>query len=117
MAELFDVVELKRDIPEHRLQAGMQGTIVECHVDNAYEVEFADESGETQALLALRPDQFTVVWRARTRTWLSLAEQVAAVIGDLPESAGYEVLDFARFLRAHQWGAPIRVETVATTQE
>ncbi len=102
MAEIFDVVELLSDIPEQGLNAGMQGTIVECHASDAYEVEFVNESGETLALLALMPEQFAVVWRARTRSWLPIPEQIAAVVADLPAAAGYEVLDFARFLRARQ---------------
>jgi len=102
MAEIFDVVELLSDVPEQGLNAGMQGTIVECHASDAYEVEFVNESGETLALLALMPEQFAVVWRARTRSWLPIPEQIAAVVADLPAAAGYEVLDFARFLRARQ---------------
>jgi hypothetical protein len=96
MAEIFDVVKLLSDIPEQGLNAGMQGTIVECHASNAYEVEFVNETGETLALLALTPEQFAVVWRARTRSWLPIPEQIAAVVADLPAAAGYEVLDFAR---------------------
>jgi hypothetical protein len=102
MAEIFDVVELLSGIPEEGLSAGMQGTIVECHASNAYEVEFVNEMGETLALLTLTPEQFAVVWRARTRSWLPIPEQIAAVVADLPAAAGYEVLDFARFLRARQ---------------
>jgi len=99
MAEMFDVIELKQDIPEHGLRAGMQGTVVECHAGDGYEVEFTNELGETLALLALRPQQFTVVWRARTRSWLSLSEQIAESVADIPEAAGHEELDFERFLR------------------
>jgi hypothetical protein len=102
MAEMLDVIELLYDIPERGLRAGTQGTIVECHTSNAYEVEFVSEAGETLALLVLQPEQFMVVWCAHTRSWLPIPEQVAAVVADLPESAGYEVLDFARFLRARQ---------------
>jgi len=65
--DLFDVVELTVDIPERGLRAGMQGTIVECHPDDAYEVEFTNELGETLDFLALRPQQFIVLWRAKTR--------------------------------------------------
>jgi len=107
MIEMFDVVELLDDVPEHGLLAGMQGTIVECHAADAYEVEFVDEKGDTSALLALAPEHFAVVWRARTRSWLPIPEQVAAVVADLPEAVGYEVLDFARFLRVRQQRIPI----------
>ncbi|HIE27379.1 TPA: DUF4926 domain-containing protein [Candidatus Poribacteria bacterium] len=65
MPDLFDVVELTVDISERGLRAGMQGTIVERHPDDAYEVEFANERGETVDFLALYPNQFIVVWRAR----------------------------------------------------
>jgi len=40
------------------------------------------------------------IWRARTRQWVPLAERVAALASRLPEAAGAEVLDFARFLSA-----------------
>ena len=77
----------------------MQGTIVDVHGRDAYEVEFSDESGETLALLALRPGQFIVVWQSETGAWLPISEQVATLVADLPEDVGREVLDFARFLR------------------
>jgi len=99
MPDLFDVIELAVDLPERGLRAGMQGTIVESHPGDAYEVEFTDELGETLDLLALRPDQFIVVWQAKTRTWLPISERVATLVTYLPEEAGREVLDFARFLR------------------
>ena len=99
MPDLLDVIELTVDIPERGLRAGRQGTIVECHPGDAYEVEFTNELGETLDLLALRPDQFIVVWRAQTRTWLPVSERVATLVTYLPEEAGREVLDFARFLR------------------
>jgi len=99
MPGLCDVIELAVDLPERGLRAGMQGTIVESHPGDAYEVEFNDELGETMDLLALRPDQFIVVWQAKTRTWLPISERVATLVTYLPEEAGREVLDFARFLR------------------
>jgi hypothetical protein len=113
MTELFDVIELVHDIPEHGLLAGTQGTIVESHGNNAYEAEFVNEQGETLALLALRSEQFAIVWRARTRTWAPLSEQIARIVADLPETAGHEVLDFARFLRERQQRAS--AHSVAST--
>ena len=64
VADLFDVIELIVDIPECDLRAGMQGTVVHCDTDDACEVEFTNEAGETLDLLALRPEQFIAVWRA-----------------------------------------------------
>ena len=98
MADLFDVVELTVDLPQHHLRAGQRGTLVDRHTNNAYEVEFANEMGETQAMVALGETHFIVVWRAQSRTWVPVAEQVAALVSSLPERARQEVLDFSRFL-------------------
>lgn len=110
MPDLLDVVELTVDIPERGLRAGMQGTVVECHPGDAYEVEFTNESGETLDFLALRPEQFVVVWRASTRAWVSVSERIAALLAHLPQEAEWEVLDFARYLhvrRQRQQGEPL----------
>jgi len=100
--ELFDVVELLVDLPEHHLRIGARGAIVHCYPDDTYDVEFTDEEGKTLALCPLSPQRFLVVWQARTRTWVPIAEQVAALVAHLPERAEQEVLDFARFLHARQ---------------
>lgn len=102
MPDLFDVIELTVDIPECGLSAGRQGTIVHCHPGDAYEVEFTNEAGETLALCTLSPDQFIVVWRAKTKEWVPIAERIAALMSQLPEEAREEVLDFARFLHARR---------------
>ncbi len=102
MPNLFDVIELTTDIPDRGLRAGMRGTIVECHPGDMYEVEFANDLGETLDFLALHPEQFVIVWRVETRAWVPLTEQIATVITRLPEEAGREVLDFARFLHSRR---------------
>lgn len=102
MPDLFDVIELTVDIPERGLRAGRQGTIVHCHPGDAYEVEFTNEAGETLALCTLSPNQFIVVWRAKTKEWVPIAERIAALMSQLPEEARKEVLDFARFLHARR---------------
>lgn len=96
--ELFDVVELLIDLPESNLRAGVQGAIVECYQDNNYEVEFSDADGETLALCTLSARQFVVVWSAKTKTWLTISERVAAILDNLDNHRQEEVLDFARFL-------------------
>ena len=96
--ELFDVVELLVDLPEHNLRAGVQGAIVECYQDNNYEVEFSNSNGETLALYALSARQFVVVWSAKTKTWLPISERVAAILNNLDSKRQEEVLDFAKFL-------------------
>jgi hypothetical protein len=96
--ELFDVVELLVDLPESSLRSGTRGAIVDCHRDGTYEVEFTNEEGETVALCSLSVEQFIVVWRTKTQTWLPITEQIASLITHLPEDARQEVLHFARFL-------------------
>ena len=96
--ELLDVIEVLVDVPEHHVQVGMQGTIVQCYPDNVFEVEFVNEDGETTALCPLRSGQFLIVWKAITKTWLTAEDQAAALVSRLSEEAKQEVLDFARFL-------------------
>jgi Domain of unknown function (DUF4926) len=54
------------DVPEHGLTRGEMGTVVE-HLaagnEQAVLVEFADDNGETYALIALRPEQLVVLHR------------------------------------------------------
>jgi len=95
---LFDVVELLNDLPEQSLRAGNRGAVVHCHPDGAYEVEFANQDGETVALCPLSPQQFLVVWQAKTKSWVPLSEQVATLVTRLPERAEREIFNFARYL-------------------
>lgn len=106
MPDLFDVVELTVDIPDRALRAGMQGTIVDCHSGDVYEVEFANEEGETLDFLALSLEQFIVIWLAKTKTWVPVAERIAALLAHLPDEAEREVLDFARFLHTRRQQSP-----------
>ncbi|MFK8183410.1 MAG: DUF4926 domain-containing protein [Phormidesmis sp.] len=94
--ELFDVIELLIDLPAQNLSSGAQGTIVEAYSNGAYEIEFANDAGETLALLPLMATQFVVVWRASSKSWVTLAEKVEALTAALPEEALAEVFDFAR---------------------
>lgn len=96
--ELFDVIELLVDLPEENLRAGVRGAIVECYENGKYEVEFTNEEGETLALSTLSSEEFIVVWKAKTKRWLSVSEQIAAAINHLSEERQREVLDFARSL-------------------
>ena len=54
-----DVVELVDDIPADSLSKGTIGVVVMGFVEpeEAYEVEFCNENGETIAQIALRPYQ------------------------------------------------------------
>jgi hypothetical protein len=50
----LDTVVLNRDLPQHGLQAGDVGAVVEVYEPDGLEVEFVTGSGETQALVTLR---------------------------------------------------------------
>lgn len=97
--ELFDIVELLIDLPEDELSAGAQGTIVECYGNDTYEVEFSNSDGETLALCTLSPEQFMIVWQAKTKSWLSLPEQITDVVTNLDTARQKEVFKFARSLQ------------------
>ena len=96
--ELLDIVELLVNLPEHNQAIGTQGTIVECHDLDNFEVEFSNEDGETTALCVLSSQQFIVVWKAKTKQWLTSVDKLSAIFNNLPETKREEVLNFARFL-------------------
>jgi len=54
---LFDIVALKNDLPQQRLQSGQVGTIVEILAPEVYEIEFSDDDGQTYATHALPASQ------------------------------------------------------------
>lgn len=54
---LLDIVALKNDLPQHRLQSGQVGTIVEILAPEVYEIEFSDNDGQTYAMQALPAHQ------------------------------------------------------------
>ncbi|WKZ35599.1 MAG: DUF4926 domain-containing protein [Anaerolineales bacterium] len=59
--KLLDVVALTDDLPEHDLQRGQVGTVVEVLAPDVYEVEFADNDGRAYAELALKADKLLVL--------------------------------------------------------
>jgi hypothetical protein len=67
--EELDVVRLLRPLPEHNLPAGSRGTVVMDYTDfdkdlpPAYEVEFMDSDGVTQAVITVSKNDLEVVWR------------------------------------------------------
>ena len=65
-----DGIRLLRPLPEYDLAVGAQGTVVMVYRDPglppAYEVEFADDDGVTQALVTLKQGDVEVTWRADT---------------------------------------------------
>ncbi len=54
---LLDVVALTEDVPQHNLQRGEIGAVVERYADVTYDVEFVAQDGYTYALVTLRGDQ------------------------------------------------------------
>ncbi|MDE0482385.1 MAG: DUF4926 domain-containing protein [Candidatus Poribacteria bacterium] len=62
MIELFDVVALTHDMPEHNLWRGQVGTVVEILANgDAFEVEFRDRDGRTYESLGFRASQLMVL--------------------------------------------------------
>jgi hypothetical protein len=55
--EMHSVVALLEDLPKEGLVRGQVGTVVEEWTPCVYEVEFADDSGKTYAMVALKADQ------------------------------------------------------------
>jgi hypothetical protein len=51
---LLETVVLNRDLPEHDLQAGDLGVVVELYGADGVEVEFVRASGQTKALVTLK---------------------------------------------------------------
>ncbi|MFO0047137.1 MAG: DUF4926 domain-containing protein [Pseudanabaena sp.] len=96
--ELYDVIELLTDLPQVDIKAGQLGTIVEKHNENAYEVEFSNSKGETLAFLAVKTNQFIVVWKSKTHSWVSLADRINAMLQIIPEDGQEKVLNFTRTL-------------------
>lgn len=58
---ILDVVALTEDLPEHGLQRGQVGTVVERLAEEVFEVEFSDEDGRAYAMLALSEGQLMVL--------------------------------------------------------
>ncbi len=58
MLQEYEVVKLKRALPDKGLAAGATGTVLYIYRDTplAYEVEFTDHEGRTIALLTLGED-------------------------------------------------------------
>lgn len=52
--KILDAVALLKNIPQKQLKRGQLGTIVEELAAGVFEVEFADRSGRTIALLAVK---------------------------------------------------------------
>ncbi len=55
--EMHSVVALLEDMPGDGLVRGQVGTVVESWAPGVYEVEFADDSGRTYAMVALKTEQ------------------------------------------------------------
>ena len=52
--KLLDTVVLQRSLPEHGVQIGDVGAVVEIYEPDGIEVEFVTGSGKTQALVTLK---------------------------------------------------------------
>ncbi len=71
---LLDTVALLENVPARKLRAGEVGTVVELLENDAYEVEFCDEEGQTYAQFALRSDQILPLHSAGKSLKVALVE-------------------------------------------
>ena len=95
MLKELDVIVLTRDIQEQGLKKGCKGAIVHCYNDEqAFEVEFVGETGETRALLTLESVDIQLEREI-------IQGQVLEILNDFPADLLAEVRDFAEFLQ-HQ---------------
>jgi hypothetical protein len=93
MSKELDVITLTHDIQEHGLKKGSQGAIVHCYDDEqAFEVEFVNESGETLVLLTLEKTDIQLEQEL-------IRSEVLEFINTLPADLLIEVRDFAEFLQ------------------
>ncbi len=61
--KLLDVIALTIDLPEHNLQRGQVGTVVErLGEGKAFEVEFSDANGQTFESVSLDPEHCMVLY-------------------------------------------------------
>ncbi len=95
---LYDSIELLVDLSEQNLRAGMQGSIVHQYDEQRFEVEFANQKGETLLLCPLSLAQFIVIWQAESEQPVSVINQVAQIVARLPQDPQKQLLEFARFL-------------------
>jgi hypothetical protein len=100
--QLFDIIELLVDLPEHSLSTGDRGAICEEYDDLHYEVEFTNPDGESIAMVVLSTDSFVVVWRSASKNWVPIAEQIQALVSALTEENLPKVFDFARSIHNQQ---------------
>ncbi len=62
MFKEYEVIKLKKNLPEHNLTPGIRGTILfvyeeKLNIPRAYEVEFLDKQGKTLVQLTVFEDE------------------------------------------------------------
>ena len=96
MLKELDVIILTHDFEDYKLKKGTQGAIVHCYYDQqAYEVEFVSDEGETLALLTLESGDIQLERDI-------IKGQVLELLDCLPSDLLAEVRDFAEFLGQKQ---------------
>ena len=64
--ELFDRVALLRDLPDHNLERGDVGAVVDFWTPEAVIVEFFDSAGETKSVTTVMAEDLRKVRRRET---------------------------------------------------
>lgn len=66
--QLYDSVQLSMDLPQHGLQRGTRGAIVEVYGSDGYEVEVFDADGFTIDVLTLKGSQLAMLGQVVTES-------------------------------------------------
>jgi Domain of unknown function (DUF4926) len=61
-AQELDLVEVLEDLPEYNIKKGEIGVVVVAfdNPDEAYDLEFVDESGQSRFAYSVKPDQIRI---------------------------------------------------------
>ena len=68
--QLLDTVACNRDFPELSLEQSSVGTIVECHGNDAYEVEFSDDDGIPTLTTVITLRNSVLDWDNGMQAWI-----------------------------------------------
>lgn len=69
LPQLFDIIVCDRDFPELNLEQSSAGTIIECHGDDAYEVEFSGDDGIPTLTTVITLHNSVLEWDDGEQTW------------------------------------------------
>lgn len=79
----FDVVMLKKDLPEEGMLKWSVGAILEVYDESNYEVEFYDKDGFTLFLGALTKDSLELIWENTTQKYTGRFAEILNILDEI----------------------------------